>query len=306
MKILVTGASGFLGKYVVRQLMGSGCTVLTTDVKGTCDYVGDLSDASFITRLPEVDAVVHCAAVQYVTQGKPLLFWKNYFFRNNVIATRNLISHYEGKLQHFIHVGTSMQYRQDGAENYSETAEMRSQGVYSWSKLLAQDIVDSTTLKTATVLPCIIGGPGREGLFHGFVNSIMKYSIAIIPGKGEHKISIVHVEDVARLISCIVLTGSTGKFNAAAADAMTIVQWSDLIGRILDKKYVIKLKVPLAPLYAFSWLTKYRLLANEQLVMLTVPHVLDTTRATSIGATSRNSCATIIEDITRHLSSKCS
>jgi nucleoside-diphosphate-sugar epimerase len=303
-KVLVTGASGFLGKCVVTQLEEQGCIVLTTDKVGACDYVGDLSDISFVKQLPSVDVVVHCAAVQYVTKNKPLFFWKRYFFKNNVAATQNLISHYEEKLQHFIHVGTSMQYRQNGSPNYSESAEMRSQGVYSWSKLLAQDIVDRATLKTATVIPCIIGGPGREGLFRGFVNSIMKYSIAIIPGAGQHKISIVHVEDVARLILRILLTGSSGKFNAAAVDAMSILEWTDLIRSTLGKKRVFIVNLPLAPISFISRLAKYRVLASEQLVMLSMPHVLDTSNASSIGAASRNSCTTIIEGITRHICNK--
>ena len=301
MKILVTGASGFLGKSVVNALRLCAFDVIATDKVGGCEFIGDLINPIFIRQLPDVDVVVHCAAVQYVTKKKPIICLQKYFYENNVVATGNLIRHYRGRCKHFISIGTSMQYRQNGASIYDEQSEMGSQGVYSWSKLLAQKIVDESEMRTSTIIPCIIGGIGREGLFDGFVSTIRKFSLAIIPGEGREKISIVHVDDVARLVVQIVKTGAVGKYNAAATDVMSISEWAQLIGKILNKKKVFIVRLPLWMFSFFSKITCYRIIAREQLIMLKMPHVLDTRKAMSIGAESVKSCSIIIEDITKFL-----
>lgn len=303
MKILVTGAAGFLGNRVVKKLKTDGHIIYTTDRSIGCDYVGDLSDQSFVCKLPEADVVVHCAAVQYVTKDKPLLHRRKYFYQNNVISTKNLLRHFEPNCKQFVHIGTSMQYLQDDSESYSESSPMQSQGVYSWSKLLAQQLVDSSTMRTATIVPCIIGGPGREGLFRGFVKSIQSLSIAFVPGKGEKSISIVHVDDVAELVSCIIARGETGKFNTAASDPMSINDWAYTIGLTLGKKKIFILHVPLAPVAALAKLTCFRILAREQLIMLSKAHVLDTAKSAAIGCTARKNSSEIIMDIVHSLSS---
>lgn len=61
MKALVTGASGFIGKHVVRQLQEDEIQVVTTDTHGSPDVLLDLSHDR-LSELPSVDVVVHLAA----------------------------------------------------------------------------------------------------------------------------------------------------------------------------------------------------------------------------------------------------
>lgn len=304
MKVLLTGANGFLGQYVKKRLLNDGVEVFTTDLAGSSDFEGDLSNVEFVKTLPDVDTVIHCAAVQYVTKHKPLFNWKKYFTKHNIQATQNIINRYKNSSTHFVHVGTSMQYEQNGAEQYSENSPMGSQGVYSWSKLQAQDIVNSSGLNTATIVPCIIGGPGREGLFAGFVNTIGRYSVAIIPGKGVHKISIVHVDDVAKLLCHVAHHRLTGSYNAAADNPLSITEWAQIIGTTLKKPKVKIIRLPLLPFKVLGVLSGYRLLASEQLLMLSMPHVLSTEKSRSLGLSTNQSSEKIITDITMHLTAK--
>jgi nucleoside-diphosphate-sugar epimerase len=79
MKMLITGADGFLGKECVRQFREHRHLIITTDQKGQVDFLGDLADTSFCQTLPAADAVIHAAAVQYVSQDLPLFKRAAYF-----------------------------------------------------------------------------------------------------------------------------------------------------------------------------------------------------------------------------------
>ena len=195
----MTGAAGFVGSVCARMLVARGHDVVTTDRRGSVTMVGDLADHAFAVALPTVDAVVHAAAVQYVSSDLPFLNRRRYFHENNVVATAHLCERFSKELTHFVNIGTSMMYEQNGTPEYRVSMPLKGQGVYSASKLEALQHVLSMP-KAATVIPCIIGGVGREGLFRSFVSSMKRRGLVIFPGEGNHPTSMVHVDDVATLI----------------------------------------------------------------------------------------------------------
>jgi len=80
--ILITGAAGFLGKELVSSLRTKSIyRIITTDLRGDLDYIGDLSDPNFVRLLPEVNIVINCAAVQYASKTLP-------FFLENIILRK--------------------------------------------------------------------------------------------------------------------------------------------------------------------------------------------------------------------------
>jgi nucleoside-diphosphate-sugar epimerase len=300
MRLLITGAAGFLGTECVRQFRDGGHDVTTTDKVGVVDLRGDLADPAFTASLPIVDVVVNCAAVQYVTKDIPFLFRKKYFERNNVRSAENLSHRYRSQTTHFIHVGTSMMYRQTGQEKYHMRSLMGGEGVYSCSKMAAQAFIERMP-GAATVLPCIIGGEGREGLFIGFVKMMTKFGFVAFPGRGQHKIHMVHVVDVASLVYRVAEIRASGLFNAADPAPLSIRQWIDEIKDELGIPHVRKISIPLLPVKWLSWLSCYRLLAREQLLMLERPHVLSIEESLDIGWRPEFSNARIARDIAVHI-----
>lgn len=301
MKILVTGAYGFLGRECVIQLTSRGHAVITTDRHGEVNLVGDLSDPKFCKTLPDVDTVIHAAAVQYLSKDLPLLKRRSYFYRNNILATKHLCARYSGQSSHFIMISSSMVYRQCGLGLYHTSSNVQEQGVYSWSKICAQSFVDYLENPTATVIPCIIGGPGREGLFRSFIATMTRYRLVIIPGTGKQLIHMVHVKDVAALITLITENRSTGRYNAAAPQPLSIDRWIDEIEDQLNLRAIKRLRLPLLPVRAISALSRYRLLAKEQVLMLGQPHVLSIDESTELGWEPRYSNAMIVREIALYI-----
>jgi len=301
MKILLTGAAGFLARECSVELASRGHELITTDCRGRVDHVGDLADAAFCATLPDADVVVHAAAVQYVSRYLPWIRRQAYFQRNNVDATKQLCARYSGLSTRFVHVGTSMMYAQDGSPVYRTDSPMRGQGVYSRSKLAAQAYVDALPNSKATIIPCIIGGVGREGLFRSFVNMMRTLGVVAFPGSGRHKTSMVHVKDVASLIGCVVDGGATGLFNAAAPEPLSIEQWIDEISAELALGAIRRIHFPLRPVHALSALSGYRILAREQLLMLALPHVLGIEESLALGWRPQFDNARIVRDIARYI-----
>ncbi len=304
MKILLTGAAGFLGRACLARLQAGGHEVVTTDRAGPVALQGDLANVAFTARLPDCDAVVHAAAVQYVSADLPWLARQAYFAHNNVQATRQLCTRYAGQDTHFVLVGTSMMYRQCGQAVYGTRSVMAGEGVYSLSKLAAQAHVDRLPNPHATVIPCIIGGPGREGLFRGFVRLMTRHGAVVFPGRGEHPVHMVHVEDVATLIDCVLARRAQGLFNAAGPQPLSIQGWVTEIEQVLGLPPVRRIRLPLAPVHALAACSGYRLLAREQLLMLAQPHVLDVSESLALGWQPAHSNARIVRDIARHIAGR--
>jgi nucleoside-diphosphate-sugar epimerase len=300
-KTLVTGGAGFLGRECIRQLRAAEHDTVSTDRTGAVDLRGDLSDPAFCATLPDAGAVIHCAAVQYLSPDLPLLAREAYFRKNNGEATAQLARRYAGTGTHFTFVGSSMMYEQNGAASYAPQSPMRAQGVYSASKLAAFAHVKRLPNRTAAVLPCIIAGPGRGGLFRPFARSIARFGVAVFPGGGGHPVHMVHVEDAASLLVRVVERGAAGIFNAASPGPLSISQWVDVIAAELGVTRVRRIRLPLAPIRTISALTGYRLLAAEQLLMLRYPHVLDVAQSLALGWQPRWDNTEILRETVRAL-----
>lgn len=303
MRTLVTGAAGFLGRECIRQLRAEGIETVSTDRSGEVDLPGDLGDPEFCAALPDVDAAIHNAGVQYLSPDLPLLSRRAYFERNNVHATALLAQRYSGSATHFVYVGTSMMYQVTGGTCYARTP-MRAQGVYSASKIAAWEQVRALPNPPALMVPGIIAGPGRGGLFRPFAQSIARFGAVIFPGRGALPVHMVHVEDAAALLVRIVGRKAAGIFNAGGPEPLSIGQWVDTIADALDTLRVRRIRLPLAPVEWLSAASGHRLLASEQLLLLRYGQVLDVSESLALGWKPRWNNAQIVRETARALLAK--
>lgn len=294
-KILVTGANGFVGKNIIKLLQNKEFEVKTTDLVGSVDYIGDLTDPIFVDKLPAVDIVINCAGVQYLSKNLPIFRRTSYFFRNNVSSIINLRKKYDGALSLFIQFGSSMMYQKNYHGLYDHKSKFGLNGIYSNSKIEAFQEFKKFQCASAFIIPSIIAGSGRKGFFQSIAIMIKKYRIVIMPGACKHLTSIVHVDDVSALIHAIITKKASGIFNAASSESYSINDWVNLIAKKFNVR-VIKIKIPLIIFKWIGFLTFYRILAKEQLMILEHSQQLGLQSTQGLGWKPLKNINSIIDD----------
>jgi len=173
MRVLVTGATGFLGRCIVRRLCEGGVAVRTLvraghpqGAEGVERCEGDVCDeATVAAALRGVDGVVHAAA-RVDTKGP----WEA-FAEANVRGTRRVIRLAGAAgVRRIVHISSLSVYAvpYDGVtvtEDSPYESESDARGHYSRSKLAADRIALAEAARGAPVVvlrPGLLYGPGRR------------------------------------------------------------------------------------------------------------------------------------------------
>jgi len=207
MNALVTGGGGFLGRYIVEQLLERGDCVRVfnrnrypeLDAMGVESHCGDLKDAEAVAAACEgVDAVFHVAA-KAGYWGR----WKDYH-ESNVIGTQNVIAaaqrHGIGKL---IYTSTpSVVYDGRDQENIDESHPYPQKFLthYAHTKALAEQAVLAANgqggLCTVSLRPHIVWGPRDNHLIPRIIERARRGLLRRV-GDGTNKVDVTYVENAA-------------------------------------------------------------------------------------------------------------
>jgi len=208
MKIIVTGATGFLGQRVCQKLKNSGYDVIAL---GRNQKIGNRLGVPFIPldlrnelKEPSIkgDAMIHCAALSSPWGSK------TDFLQNNVVATENVIQAcLENGIRRLIHVSTSSLYFDFNDRILIKETDPLPKSFanhYAATKWLAEMAVDSVQgLETITIRPRGIYGPGDTVLFPRLLRANLKKGVPLF-NNGEAIIDITYVDNVAdALILCV-------------------------------------------------------------------------------------------------------
>jgi nucleoside-diphosphate-sugar epimerase len=198
-RVLVTGASGFLGRFVCGELRGRDDDVAAlvrregSEPQGTGAVAGDLSDADSLIRAVAAarpECVIHLAA-EIASQRDPAKIRDA-----NVEGTRRLIAACEdGGVRRIVFASTVVTGDAKG-ELLDEETELPVETEYGRSKQEAERLVRDSALEDVIIRPSHVYGPG--GWFaEEFVKRLRAPGRFAVIGSGENWWDVVRVEDVA-------------------------------------------------------------------------------------------------------------
>ncbi|MCP9451736.1 MAG: NAD-dependent epimerase/dehydratase family protein [Nitrospira sp.] len=176
MRILVTGANGFIGKALVRYLVEHGFgvrgAIRTTPMceNQGIEYVviGDIGPATaWSSILIDIDCVVHLAAHAHVMNDRASDV-ADTFSKVNVQGTRRLAQQVaESGVKRFVYVSSAGVMGNQGV--FTEESPPCPQSLYARSKLAGeqalQEVAKATGLEIVIVRPPLVYGPGNPGNF---------------------------------------------------------------------------------------------------------------------------------------------
>jgi 2-alkyl-3-oxoalkanoate reductase len=202
-RVLVTGASGFLGRAVAAELRRAGHEVRTlqrrpSGVAGATDVLGSVTDAETLDRaVTGVDGVVHLAA-KVSLAGDP-----REFTAVNVEGTRMLLDAASragiGRVVHVsspsvAHTGSSL-----AAAGADPADPVRARGEYARTKAEAELIAlehSGAGMHVVAVRPHLVWGPGDPQLIGRIVARARRRTLPLLNG-GTALIDTTYVDNAA-------------------------------------------------------------------------------------------------------------
>jgi nucleoside-diphosphate-sugar epimerase len=249
-KILLTGASGFLGRTICNKL-NDDYEVITIGKSQTSQIRFDLAGQSSVS-LVSSELVVHAAGrAHLIPQNESE---KSEFKKVNVDGTINLLHALDTVPQLpkcFVFISTVAVYGLDEGANIDETAPLNGNTPYAISKLAAEKVVTewcSCNHVNCVILrlPLVVGkeAPGNLGKMR---RAIQKGLYVSIKGNPARK-SVVNAEDIAKIIPALV--DKQGIFNLTDGYHPLFSQIEDAIARETGKPVRFSLHIGLLRLIA--------------------------------------------------------
>lgn len=242
MKILITGANGFLGQHLCAYFTSRNYEVVavsrgprTMPAQINVSYYSiDLTDKNAVANVLENEqpnVVIHAAAMSKPDECDAN---REACMQQNVGATKNLVEGIRDFSIHFIYISTDFIFGEDGP--HSEDDVPAPLNFYGESKLQAEQLVSSSELMYNIVRPVFIYGTVWEGLRGSFLHWVKNN---LEQGK---KIKVVSdqqrtptlANDICKGIAAIIENQAAGDFHLAGKDIVSPYEMAIKVAEVLS------------------------------------------------------------------------
>jgi nucleoside-diphosphate-sugar epimerase len=263
MKILVTGGSGYLGTHVRRFLNAD-------DLSGRCGL--DILNVTDAAMVADYDVVIHMAA--HLDKSPDAA---EHVFANNVQGTINLLREMKQDAV-FIFASTKDVYGRF-ADNFSEVNEScptlyAGQSALEWSKLIAERYVEyyaaARSFRSCIFrLSTVYAPPSHDNTpnFVGhFADAINKGERLALPGNGEPRRDLLHVDDLARACSAFsdsIIRHGLYNLGGGRQNALSLRELVAKMEEVSELQAIVDEENPLPAPIPMNYVTDIGLVAQE-------------------------------------------
>lgn len=235
-RILVTGATGFIGKPMVQQLLDASMEVFPVG-----SHEGDIAESGTWNAFPAAEFVIHLAARTFVPDS-----WVNpdLFLKTNCFGTIRALDYCRKHKSRLIFISSYL-YGNPESLPISEDAKVCANNPYTFSKIMAEEsckfYAKSYGVKVSVLRPFNVYGPGQNDSF--LIPSITRQ---IMDGRPVHvndlypKRDYVYVQDIVDAIfKSISLDEKFNVINIGTGNSYSVKEVIDVIQRALQTNAVV-------------------------------------------------------------------
>ncbi len=241
---LITGASGFIGKEVVKYILSEGAKVVAADMR-IAEQLRQITDPKL--SIMEVDLTQDFEFPKDVTDvvhaAGRVADWGSYesFYTINVQATERLMNAAKKNgVKNFLFISSIDIHGFFGhVEETEDGTYYPSKCFYPRTKAIAEKAVrafNSPEMKTVCIRPCTVYGPGDTTVQGPIMDAILKGQMGFVD-KGRHLISRVYITDLVQGLCRALEFGKGGDaYNIVSGEKINWTEWVDAIAKELGGK----------------------------------------------------------------------
>jgi nucleoside-diphosphate-sugar epimerase len=266
MNYLVTGAAGFIGSHLCKNLIGDGAHIIALDaftdfysrsikesnVRPLTDHPhfqlipADILEQDLSKLMEKTDVVFHLAAQPGVRTSWGSNF--SIYTKNNIEATQKLLeAATKVNLKKFIYASSSSVYGLSPELPMKETSPLHPYSPYGVTKLAAENLCFLYNKNYG--IPCVslrfftVYGPGQrpDMAFHKFFTSILKGEEITVYGDGQQTRDFTFIDDIIWANMSSIENGRAGEtYNLGGGNRVKLKDIIPILEEICQKPVKIR------------------------------------------------------------------